>query len=190
MLDANRSARIVEHLERFDGSADFALIEGGGIRFARAPGRVEPFLTPYLPFVGPRYEPGRCLLYATAQNQTGNESKKSVWWRSCVGTGSAALFRLYYDPGKDKDGAESPFRSGPNEVTKLDHKRYSQFPTASCWPSPGYSTWCGRDRAIHNSTTSWRESRARIYSSSRSRKVREMPNHGPSPWEALINTFA
>src|SRR2546426_8199910 len=72
-----------------------------GVRYARAPGEPEPFLYPHLPFIGPKYEPGGIMIYATAQNQGGTDETRRRWWRECVGFGRGSLWRQFYDPARD-----------------------------------------------------------------------------------------
>ena len=51
----------------------------------------QPVLDPYVPFVGPGYEAGGILVYATAQNMAGVEHR----YRDELNHGEAALYRLW-----------------------------------------------------------------------------------------------
>lgn len=63
----------------------------------RVPGSSEPFTSPYLPWIGPRYPPGGILLMATAQNLAqfqGETDADLARWRQATGWPDDTLDRM------------------------------------------------------------------------------------------------
>jgi len=59
------------------------------------------------------------MIYATAQNQGGDEETRSRWWRECVGFSSESLWRQFYDPAHDDGISPAPFLNGPRELAQV-----------------------------------------------------------------------
>jgi hypothetical protein len=98
----------------------------GGAGVVRDPKTGEPFLHPFLPFVGPSYAPGGILVYASAQNQVWQPGEDpSAWWGWAVGGASESIWRLYSDRRAANADGPAPFRRDASELSAV---RYWKIP--------------------------------------------------------------
>jgi hypothetical protein len=118
---------LADRFEAVDCKREFAWLSTvDGVQVAQAPYDTEPFLCPYLPFVGPRYQPGGVMIYATAQNLADTETNKAKWWRHIVGDDS--LWRLYDDRDPREEDSTNPCRHGPAELRRVHRRRIAMAP--------------------------------------------------------------
>jgi hypothetical protein len=112
-IDPDRWRELQTLFESFIGTEPYKRFEADAVSFVRAPATDEPFLVPYLPFVGPRYD--GLLVYSMAQQVTGGDI--GTWWPTCMGKGSESVRRLYPGSGQDT------FGQGPLSACVVDRHR-------------------------------------------------------------------